>query len=98
MPHANGLFHKANVESAPGLFGATKAPATETARTIMAELGIEPNNVAALFDLAVVERDHLSKTAEAKKHFEQFLEVAPDGAAKDYAERAVQEGSSEGGS
>jgi para-nitrobenzyl esterase len=48
MPAAKGLFHKAIIESGPGLVGAPKAAATETARTIMAELGIEPTNVAAL--------------------------------------------------
>ena len=63
-------------------------------------LRAEPNNVAALFDLAVVEREHLSKPEQAKKHFEQFLEVAPDGAAKEYAERALEDSapSAEGGS
>jgi tetratricopeptide (TPR) repeat protein len=64
-------------------------------------LSAEPNNVAALFDLAIVEREHLQKPDQAKKHFELFLEVAPEGAAKEYAERALQDtasASTEGGS
>ncbi len=40
MPSAHGLFHKAIVESGPGLKGVPKAAATQDAKDIMAELKV----------------------------------------------------------
>ncbi|HTQ13998.1 MAG TPA: carboxylesterase/lipase family protein [Rhizomicrobium sp.] len=40
MPSANGLFHKAIVESGPGLRGVPRANATQDAKDILAELKI----------------------------------------------------------
>ncbi len=46
MPSAHGLFHKAIVESGPGLKGVPKAAATQDAKDLMAELKV--NDVKAL--------------------------------------------------
>jgi len=48
MPAAKGLFHKAIIESGPGLTGATKAAATATTQSILTELGVDATNLAAL--------------------------------------------------
>jgi para-nitrobenzyl esterase len=40
MPSAHGLFHKAIIESGPGLHGVPKAAATQDAKDILAELKI----------------------------------------------------------
>jgi hypothetical protein len=54
-------------------------------------LSVEPNHVAALFDLALLEREHLNKASEARARFQRFLDVAPEGPARKYAESALQE-------
>jgi para-nitrobenzyl esterase len=52
MPAAKGLVHRAIIESGPGLRGSTKEAATETAKAVMAKLGIADakklNDVPAL--------------------------------------------------
>jgi len=48
MPAAQGLFHKAIIQSGAGLTGAPAAEATALARDILRELNIEPGNAAAL--------------------------------------------------
>src|SRR6516162_5155791 len=40
MPAAKGLFHRAIIESGPGLRGASKDAATGTAKAVMAKLGV----------------------------------------------------------
>jgi len=50
MPSAHGLFHKAIVQSGPGLRGQTRESATQTARAILAELQIDPANIAAIHE------------------------------------------------
>ncbi len=47
MPSAKGLFHKAIVQSGPGLTGVPKDTATRTARAVIAELGVTPSDDAA---------------------------------------------------
>jgi para-nitrobenzyl esterase len=46
MPAAKGLFHKAIIQSGPGLKGVPKAKATADAKAILAELKIEPTAAA----------------------------------------------------
>jgi para-nitrobenzyl esterase len=53
MPSAQGLFHKAIVESGPGLKGVPKAAATQDAKDIMAELKI--SDVKALQSVPAVQ-------------------------------------------
>jgi para-nitrobenzyl esterase len=48
MPAAAGLFHKAIVQSGPGLTGVPTAAATDTARAIVAELGLDPADPGAV--------------------------------------------------
>lgn len=49
MPAAKGLFHRAIIESGPGIRGASKEAATETARQIMTQVGV--SNANALRDV-----------------------------------------------
>jgi len=51
MPAARGLFHKAGVQSGPMLRGTPKDVATETARRVLAGLGIEPQDLGKLADV-----------------------------------------------
>ena len=49
MPGARGLFHKAIIQSGPGLTAKPKAEADKTARQLLAELGVStPEGLAAL--------------------------------------------------
>jgi para-nitrobenzyl esterase len=48
MPAASGLFHKAVIQSGPGLTGIPRAVADRNARLILAELGIEATDLKAL--------------------------------------------------
>jgi len=51
MPAARGLFHKASIESGPGLRRMPKANATETARRVLKGLGIAPGDLHKLADV-----------------------------------------------
>ena len=48
MPGAHGLFHKAIIQSGPGLRAAKPETATDTARAFLEELQVAPGDVAAL--------------------------------------------------
>jgi para-nitrobenzyl esterase len=48
MPAAKGLFHRAIIESSPGLRGQEAAVATDYAERLMAKLGIKPGQVDKL--------------------------------------------------
>jgi para-nitrobenzyl esterase len=49
MPIAKGLFHKAIIQSGPGLRGAPKAESAKTARALLEKLGVTtPEELAAL--------------------------------------------------
>ena len=49
MPEASGLFHKAIIESGPGLRSTPKADATAMAKSVLEALAIAPGDKAALF-------------------------------------------------
>ena len=51
MPGAQGLFHKASVESGPALRRLNKDAATETARRVLKGLGIAPGDLHKLADV-----------------------------------------------
>src|SRR6185437_13439605 len=54
MPPARGLFHKAVIQSGPGLTGKRITDADKVARQFMAELGVErPEQLAALSTEAI---------------------------------------------
>lgn len=48
MPAAKGLFHKASIQSGPGLKVGRKASATDAARNILSQLGVAPGDIKAL--------------------------------------------------
>jgi len=51
MPAAHGLLHKAGIQSGPMLRGATKEAASETARRVLAGLGLAPKDIGKLADV-----------------------------------------------
>ena len=51
MPSADRLFHKAIVQSGPGLRDVTVDAASERTEAVLAELGIAPTDVGTLVDL-----------------------------------------------
>ena len=51
MPAAQGLFHKASIESGPALRRQTRDAATETARRVLNGLGIAPSDLHKLSDV-----------------------------------------------
>jgi len=51
MPSAHGLFHKAGVQSGPMLRGGSKEVATETARRVLAGLGLGARNLGQLSEV-----------------------------------------------
>lgn len=51
MPSAGGLFHKAIIQSGPGLTGVPAATATKTAKAILDELGLDAESLDEIFDL-----------------------------------------------
>jgi para-nitrobenzyl esterase len=50
MPAAEGLFHKAIVQSGPGLTGVSRASANKTTNAVIAELGVDPSNQAKVHE------------------------------------------------
>ncbi len=53
MPAAKGLFHKAIIQSGPGVRAMTAERATASARALLAALSIEPGDLAGLSSLPV---------------------------------------------
>ena len=53
MPSAHGLFAKAGIQSGPMVRGISKEAATETARRVLAGLGIAPRDFRKLHDVPV---------------------------------------------
>jgi para-nitrobenzyl esterase len=52
MPAAHGLFHKAIIQSGPGLRAISRAKATERARALLGALGVEPGRLEKLQTLS----------------------------------------------
>jgi para-nitrobenzyl esterase len=48
MPSARGLFHKAAIQSGPGLTVGRKAQANEAAKKLLSQLGVAPGDIKAL--------------------------------------------------
>lgn len=51
MPAAEGLFHKAIIQSGAQMEAQSRSEATENALALMAELGLEPHEVERLFEV-----------------------------------------------
>jgi tetratricopeptide (TPR) repeat protein len=61
-----------------GESGGKDAKALEEARSLLDKvLDREPHNVAALFNMGILQADSLKKPGEAKQYFERFLDDAP---------------------
>jgi para-nitrobenzyl esterase len=52
MPEAHGLFHKAVIQSGPGLTAVPAESATRSARAVLAELGVDESDLGALATLS----------------------------------------------
>jgi para-nitrobenzyl esterase len=79
MPEAQGLFHRAIIQSGPGIHLQPRDKAHEMALALLRELGVEPGDIGALKSLpaerilaarAVVE-GALEQERRAKGHYEQ---------------------------
>jgi para-nitrobenzyl esterase len=81
MPAAKGLFHRAIIQSGPGLRAVATAKATETARKLLALLNIAPGDLGKLETLPAA--DIQAAAAEASKGETVMGGFAPciDGAA-----------------
>lgn len=78
MPRANGLFHKAIIQSGPGLTGVPADKATENARAILNRLDIDESNLEALQHLPADRiMDAVSAASEAAGGGFQGLRLAP---------------------
>jgi para-nitrobenzyl esterase len=53
MPTAHGLFHKASIESGPGLRMMPRETATATAKALLEDLGLKPAEARKLLDVPV---------------------------------------------
>jgi para-nitrobenzyl esterase len=73
MPAARGLFHRAAIQSGPGLRGITREAATKTAKNFTAALQIQPDQVEELQKLPV------SKLLEAVNTVTQGMPVGDSG-------------------
>lgn len=66
MPKAQGLFHKAIIQSGPGLRGVSSETAANTAQMVLNELDITPDNLDKLAILSSDEILNAAIAAEAK--------------------------------
>lgn len=53
MPAAKGFFHKASIESGPGIRMTPRGEATATTKAVIEELGLKPNESRRLMDVPV---------------------------------------------
>ncbi|AFL88074.1 carboxylesterase type B [Terriglobus roseus DSM 18391] len=66
MPHANGLFSRASVQSGGGGNIPTKEQQTEVARQMMKDLGLQPNDIASLQKMEWAKLNAAGNAAVAK--------------------------------
>jgi para-nitrobenzyl esterase len=67
MPGAQGLFHKAIVQSGPGLRGAAKAESAKTAAALLARLGVKTPAELQAVDTATLSKASIQDPAEAMR-------------------------------
>jgi len=72
MPGARGLFHRAIIQSGPGLRALEKDAATSTARKVLAFLGIEPGDLGRLQGLPAREVQAAAERAGADNPLRAF--------------------------
>ncbi len=78
MPAAEGLFHRAIIQSGPGVRMHTREKATRHARSFLRRLGISPRDIQALHDMPV-EQLLAAQTAAARINRFFMLEPVVDG-------------------
>ncbi len=72
MPAASGLFHKAIIQSGPGLRAVTKEAATETARRFLAAASIEPGQLGKLATLSATKIQRAAASLGADRLMRPF--------------------------
>jgi para-nitrobenzyl esterase len=78
MPAAQGLFHKAIIQSGPGLHMHSRERATKNARTFLRRLKVSPGNIQDLHDVPV-ERFLAAQAAASRINPFFMLEPVVDG-------------------
>lgn len=70
LPAAKGLFHRAIIESGPGIRGVEARDATAFAERLLAELSIKPNEVGKLQELSIWQvQDAMRKLVPGRSGF-----------------------------
>jgi para-nitrobenzyl esterase len=79
MPSAKGLFHKAVIQSGPGLTGKPAAEAAETARQVLGRLGVDTPQALAEVATDVLSRESVAIGGEVMRLFTPVVdgEVLP---------------------
>jgi para-nitrobenzyl esterase len=74
MPRARGLFHKAVIQSGPGLTGKPKAEADETARKLLARLGVDTPQALAEIPTEVVSHESVAVGGEVMRLYSPVVD------------------------
>jgi para-nitrobenzyl esterase len=74
MPAAKGLFHKAVIQSGPGLTGKPKAEANETARKLLARLGVDTPQALAAVSTEVLSRESVAIGGEVMRLYSPVVD------------------------
>jgi para-nitrobenzyl esterase len=92
MPGASGLFHRAVVQSGPGLRVRAQKQATESAEQLLSGLGVDARDHAAL---AAVTTEHLleAQTKRGRMSFSDFSPVLDGAAVTNHPGAALSDGS-----
>jgi para-nitrobenzyl esterase len=79
MPIAQGLFHKAVIQSGPGITGKPAAEAAETARKVLERLGVDSPDALAAVPTDVLSRESVAIGGEVMRLFSPVVdgEVLP---------------------
>lgn len=78
MPAARGLFHRAIIQSGPGLRMSSRREANRYTRKVLSRLGIRPSNIHELHDVPV-ERLLAAQTAATRWNPYYLIEPTVDG-------------------
>ena len=76
MPGAAGLFHKAVIQSGPGLKGARPAESARTAKALLAELGVSTPEALAALPTATISHASVRVPGEAMRLYTPVVDGA----------------------
>jgi para-nitrobenzyl esterase len=76
MPGARGLFHKAIIQSGPGLTAKSRTEADKTARGLLAELGVTTPEALAALPTEVISHASVKAPGEAMRLYTPVLDGA----------------------